>query len=51
MHANNEVGTIQPIAELSRVARERGNLSDFDATLEGGRKLLDAFAISSIIEL
>jgi cysteine desulfurase len=24
MHANNEVGTIQPIAELTKIARERG---------------------------
>lgn len=31
MHANNEVGTIQPIAEISRIAREHGILSHTDA--------------------
>src|SRR5918999_1730564 len=31
MHANNEVGTIQPIAELARVARSRGALFHTDA--------------------
>ncbi len=31
MHANNEVGTIQPIAEISRIARERGILFHTDA--------------------
>ncbi len=31
MHANNEVGTIQPIAEISRVARSRGVYFHTDA--------------------
>ena len=31
MHANNEVGTIQPISELARVAHERGALFHTDA--------------------
>src|SRR5512137_1298951 len=31
MHANNEVGTIQPIAEISRVARSRGAYFHTDA--------------------
>ncbi len=31
MHANNEVGTIQPIAEISRVARNRGVYFHTDA--------------------
>jgi cysteine desulfurase len=31
MHANNEVGTIQPIEEISRIARERGVLIHTDA--------------------
>src|SRR4026209_631422 len=30
MHANNEIGTIQPIAELARLARERGALFHTD---------------------
>ena len=31
MHANNEVGTIQPIAEIGRIARERGVYFHTDA--------------------
>ena len=31
MHANNEVGTIQPIATIARIARERGVLCYTDA--------------------
>src|SRR6185312_9910302 len=31
MHANNEIGTIQPIAELARIAHERGALFHTDA--------------------
>jgi len=31
MHANNEIGTIQPIAEIGRIARERGVYFHTDA--------------------
>ncbi|MCL6639648.1 MAG: aminotransferase class V-fold PLP-dependent enzyme, partial [Firmicutes bacterium] len=31
MHANNEVGTIQPIPEIGRIAREKGVLFHTDA--------------------
>jgi cysteine desulfurase len=31
MHANNEIGTIQPVAELARLAHERGALFHTDA--------------------
>jgi len=31
MHANNEIGTIQPIAELARIAHDRGALFHTDA--------------------
>lgn len=31
MHANNEVGTIQPVAEIGRIAREKGILLHTDA--------------------
>lgn len=31
MHANNEIGTIQPLAEIGRIARERGVLLHTDA--------------------
>jgi cysteine desulfurase len=37
MHANNEVGTIQPIAEISRIARERGILFHTDAAQSVGK--------------
>lgn len=31
MHANNEIGTIQPVAEIARIAHERGALMHTDA--------------------
>ncbi|MGE3541627.1 MAG: cysteine desulfurase family protein [Candidatus Tectimicrobiota bacterium] len=37
MHANNEVGTIQPIAAISRIARERGVLLHTDAAQSVGK--------------
>ncbi len=37
MHANNEIGTIQPIAELARIARERGVLFHTDAVQSAGK--------------
>ena len=37
MHANNEVGTIQPIAEISRITRERGVLFHTDAAQSVGK--------------
>jgi cysteine desulfurase len=37
MHANNETGTMQPIAELSRSARERGVLFHTDAAQSVGK--------------
>ncbi|MHC4399546.1 MAG: cysteine desulfurase family protein [Planctomycetota bacterium] len=37
MHANNEVGTIQPIAEISRITRERGILFHTDAAQSVGK--------------
>jgi len=37
MHANNEVGTIQPIAELSRIAHEHGVLFHTDAAQTLGK--------------
>ena len=36
MHANNEVGTIEPIAEISRVARESGICFHTDAVQTAG---------------
>jgi cysteine desulfurase len=37
MHANNEIGTIQPIAELAAVAREHGALFHTDAVQSAGK--------------
>ena len=37
MHANNEIGTVQPIAELSQIARERGALVHADAVQSAGK--------------
>ena len=37
MHANNEVGTIQPIAEIARITREAGVLLHSDAAQSVGK--------------
>ena len=37
MHANNEVGTIQPMAEIARIAREYGILFHTDAAQSVGK--------------
>jgi cysteine desulfurase len=41
MHANNEIGTIQPIAELAAVAHERGALMHTDAVQSVGKIPVD----------
>ncbi len=41
MYANNEVGTIQPIAEIGRIARDRGVPFHTDAVQAGGTLDLD----------
>jgi cysteine desulfurase len=41
MHANNEVGTLQPIREIARIARERGVLVHTDAAQSVGKVLVD----------
>ena len=45
MHANNEIGTIQPIAELSRLAHERGALFHTDAVQSIGKIPVDVRAL------
>jgi cysteine desulfurase len=45
MHANNEVGTIQPIAALSQIAREKGALFHTDAVQSAGKIPLDVKAL------
>src|SRR5437660_7342671 len=37
MHANNEVGTLQPIAEISHIARAHGVLMHTDAAQSVGK--------------
>jgi cysteine desulfurase len=46
MYANNEVGTIQPIAEIGRLARERGIPFHTDAVQAGGALPLDVNALN-----
>jgi cysteine desulfurase len=41
MHANNEVGTIQPIRECARIAREHGILFHTDAAQSAGKIATD----------
>src|SRR2546422_533823 len=45
MHANNEIGTIQPIAELARLAHERGALVHTDAVQSVGKISVDVRAL------
>ncbi|HQP30721.1 MAG TPA: cysteine desulfurase family protein [Deltaproteobacteria bacterium] len=41
MHANNEVGTIEPIEEIGRIARRRGVLLHTDAVQSAGKIPID----------
>ncbi|KAL4448398.1 hypothetical protein ABPG75_005617 [Micractinium tetrahymenae] len=41
MHSNNEVGSVQPIAELAALARERGVLMHSDAAQSLGKVAVD----------
>ena len=45
MHANNEIGTIQPIEELARLARERGALFHTDAVQSAGKLPIEVRAL------
>ena len=45
MHANNEIGTIQPIAELARLAHSRGVLFHTDAVQSIGKIAVDVSAL------
>lgn len=45
MHANNEVGTIQPVAEIAASARVNGTLIHSDAAQSAGKVELDVAAL------
>ena len=45
MHANNEVGTIEPIAEIGRIAREHGIRFHTDAAQSAGKVPVDVDAL------
>src|SRR5262245_7330419 len=45
MHANNEIGTIQPIAALAAIAHERGALMHTDAVQSAGKISTDVKAL------
>lgn len=45
MHANNEIGTVQPVAELAAVARAHGALFHTDAVQTAGKCAIDVHAL------
>jgi cysteine desulfurase len=45
MHANNEIGTIQPIGEIARIAHERGAIMHTDAVQSVGKIPIDVRAL------
>ncbi len=45
MHANNEIGTIQPVAELAAIAHEQGALFHTDAVQSVGKIPVDVKAL------
>jgi cysteine desulfurase len=47
MHANNEIGTVQPIAELAAIAHEHGALMHTDAVQSAGKLEVDVKALGA----
>ena len=45
MHANNEIGTIQPVAELAKIAHAQGALFHTDAVQSAGKIPVDVRAL------
>jgi cysteine desulfurase len=46
MHANNEIGTVEPIAEIGAIAREKGIIFHTDATQSVGKIPVDVKALN-----
>ena len=47
MHANNEIGTVQPVAELAAVAHEHGAVMHTDAVQSAGKIPVDVRALGA----
>ncbi|HSB16750.1 MAG TPA: cysteine desulfurase family protein [Bryobacteraceae bacterium] len=45
MHANNELGTIQPVGEIARIARDAGALMHSDGVQAAGKTPVDVAAL------
>jgi cysteine desulfurase len=45
MHANNEIGTLQPVAEIASIAKAHGALMHTDAAQSAGKVPLDVAAL------
>src|SRR5437773_4613978 len=45
MHANNELGTVQPIADIARIAHEAGAVMHSDGVQSAGRISVDLIAL------
>ncbi len=45
MHANNEIGTVQPVAEIARIAHAHGALCHTDAVQSAGKIPVDVRAL------
>ncbi|MBI6546620.1 MAG: aminotransferase class V-fold PLP-dependent enzyme, partial [Cyanobacteria bacterium NC_groundwater_1444_Ag_S-0.65um_54_12] len=46
MHANNEIGTLQPSAEIGRIAKEYGVLFHTDAAQSAGKVTIDVMSMN-----
>jgi len=46
MHANNEIGTLHPVAEIGQIAREAGVIFHCDAAQSVGKEAVDVAAMS-----
>ena len=47
MHANNEIGTVQPVSEIGRIARARGVCFHTDAVQSAGKLPVDVDAMGA----